>query len=417
MTGATVARTAKRLLAISWDMPPLSGPRAVQVSRTLKHLVPLGWSSTVVCFGVRSNRYNQDAGLAARLAAPGVDLVPVPSPEEHMFFRALWRTLPPLKRLPDEKRVWVRAATAAVRRLTSRSGYDAVVSYAQPWSDHLVGLRAKQLTGRPWIAHFSDPWVDSPYHNGGGWTDAVARRMEANVIGAADALIFVNRQTADRVMAKYPDGWRSKVAIVPHGFDPEDCAAPAIAPATGPLRLVYTGRFYEGLRTADGLLSALGSLGAAKTGDFHLTLVGTPLASHRRLVDRLGLNAVVELTGRVDAAESRRRARAADVLLVIDAPARENLFLPSKVVDYLPLFKPLLALTPAQGATADLVAALGYRVVPPDDERAIGGALTALLVQKRSGALTAAPRHGEVAAPYDIRRTTEQFAEVLSRCA
>jgi len=32
-----------RLLAICWDMPPLSGPRAVQVSRTVKHLVPLGW--------------------------------------------------------------------------------------------------------------------------------------------------------------------------------------------------------------------------------------------------------------------------------------------------------------------------------------------------------------------------------------
>ena len=28
----------RRLLAISWDMPPLSGPRAVQVSRLLKQL-------------------------------------------------------------------------------------------------------------------------------------------------------------------------------------------------------------------------------------------------------------------------------------------------------------------------------------------------------------------------------------------
>jgi hypothetical protein len=96
----------KRLLAICWDMPPLSGPRAVQVSRLVKHLVPLGWESTVVCFGPRSRRYQQDPELAARLRAPaGVTLVPVPSLEERWFFRALWRIAPPIKLLPDEK--WV----------------------------------------------------------------------------------------------------------------------------------------------------------------------------------------------------------------------------------------------------------------------------------------------------------------------
>src|SRR4051812_45870621 len=108
----------RRLLAISWEMPPLSGPRAVQVSRTLKHLVPLGWQSRVVCFGPRSGRYNQDRQLASELrAADGVTLVPVPSPEERFLFRALWRVVPALKLLPDEKWVWSRAASRAACRL------------------------------------------------------------------------------------------------------------------------------------------------------------------------------------------------------------------------------------------------------------------------------------------------------------
>ena len=113
---------SRRLLAISWDMPPLSGPRAVQVSRTLKHLVPIGWESSVVCFGPRSRRYNQDRELASRLQAPdGVTLVPVPSLEERLLFRALWRVLPPLKLLPDEKWVWIGAASRAARRLAGRA--------------------------------------------------------------------------------------------------------------------------------------------------------------------------------------------------------------------------------------------------------------------------------------------------------
>src|SRR6188472_3483761 len=151
---------SRRLLAISWDMPPMSGPRAVQVSRTLKHLVPLGWESWAVCFGPRSDRYNQDRALASVLEAPaGVTLVPVASLEERFLFRALWRILPPVKMLPDEQWVWIRAATRAAIDLAASRKFDVLVSYGQPFSDHLVGLRVRRATGLPWVAHFSDPWV------------------------------------------------------------------------------------------------------------------------------------------------------------------------------------------------------------------------------------------------------------------
>ena len=50
----------KRLLAVCWEMPPLSGPRAVQVTRTLAALAEYGWQSQVICFGPRSDRYQQD---------------------------------------------------------------------------------------------------------------------------------------------------------------------------------------------------------------------------------------------------------------------------------------------------------------------------------------------------------------------
>ena len=119
----------RRLLAVSWEMPPLSGPRAVQVSRLLKHLVPLGWRSWVVCFGPHSSRYNQDHDLAMDLESPGdVTLVRVPSLEERFFFRALWRVCPPIKQLPDEKWVWIRAASAAARRLAAEARFDVLES-------------------------------------------------------------------------------------------------------------------------------------------------------------------------------------------------------------------------------------------------------------------------------------------------
>jgi glycosyltransferase involved in cell wall biosynthesis len=411
--------TAKRLLAISWDMPPLSGPRAVQVSRTVKHLVPLGWESSVVCFGPRSSRYNQDANLAARLQAPGgVTLVPVPSLEERGIFRALWRIVPPIKLLPDEKWVWIGAATRAARALAARQRFDAVVSFAQPWSDHLIGLRVHRATGLPWIAHFSDPWTDSPYLTGRPWQRRLWRRMERQVIETARAVVFVNAQTADRVMTKYPTAWRSKVRVVPHGFDRTEFPAVARPSTDARLTVVHTGRFYEGVRTPEPLLRALAMLAARRplARELRVSFVGTVVPAYRRLATTLKLDEVVEFTGRVPFAEAAARSASADVLLVIDAPADDSLFLPSKLIDYLPLGKPILGLTPVRGASADLIRRLGYPVVAPGDQQGIAAQIETLLDLKQAGRLAASPAHAAVADEYDIDRTTRAFAEVLAQC-
>jgi len=418
---------SRRLLAISWEMPPLSGPRAVQVSRTLKYLVPLGWESSVVCFGPRSDRYNQDRELASRLQArDGVTLVPVASAEERLPFRVLWRLAPPVKLLPDEKWVWIHAASRAARKLARTERFDVLVSFGQPWSDHLIGLRVQRATGLPWVAHFSDPWVDSPYLRGRRWQVRLWRRMEADVVRHANALIFTNSHTADCVMRKYPAEWRRKGHVVPHGFDPaqhQELSSTVVESSYGDrndrLTIVYTGRFYDGIRTPEPLLRALARLAARRpiAEELHVAFVGTPVASHRRLATRLGLDEAVEFAGRVPFAESARRAADADVLLLIDAPSEENLFLPSKLVDYLPLDKPILALTPTCGASADLIRALGYPVIAPDDETAIASEIERLLESKRQGRLAATGQHRSVAQQYDIRRTAGVFAEILVGCA
>ena len=410
----------RRLLAISWDMPPLSGPRAVQVSRTLKQLVPLGWESTAVCFAPRSQRYMQDPELASRLSAPaGVTLVRVPSLEERFPFRALWRIAPPIKMLPDEKWVWIAPASRVARRLAAERPFDVLVSFAQPWSDHLIGLRVHRATGLPWVAHFSDPWVDSPYLRGRSWQQRIWRRMEADVIRQATALVFVNAQTADRVMRKYPDAWRAKAHVVPHGFDEADAHAAVPMPDEGPLHLVYTGRFYEGIRTPEPLLRSLAALMKRRplANDLRVTFVGTPVPAHQRLAASLGLTGLVEFTGRVPFAESARIAASSDVLLVIDAPADDSLFLPSKLIDYLPLGKPILGLTPSAGATADVLRLLDQPIVAADDEDGIASAIDLLIARKRRGELAVPASFGAAAAQYDIRATTRAFAAILERCA
>ncbi len=417
--------TARRLLAISWDMPPLSGPRAVQVSRTLNQLVPLGWESSVVCFGARSKRYNQDRALATALEARGVTRLQVPSLEERFAFRALWRLVPPLKNMPDEKWVWIRAAVRAARSAASERRFDVLASFAQPWSDHLIGLKLHRILGLPWVAHFSDPWVDSPYppySTAPAWQRRLWQRMEADIVREADALIFVTRQTADRVMRKYPDAWRTKVSVVPHGHQGgaraiEEKKAPPRS-LRSPLRIVHTGRFYEGRRTPEPLLRALGRLASARplAKELKVVFVGTIVPAYVDLARALALEDVVEFTGRVPHDESTALAARADVLLVIDAPSDNSLFLPSKLIEYLPLHKPILGLTPPHGATADVLNELAYPMAPPDDERAIQSALESMLERAATGTLASSAQHDAVARRYDIACTARAFHDVLMQC-
>jgi glycosyltransferase involved in cell wall biosynthesis len=404
----------KQLLAVSWEMPPLSGPRAVQVTRTLQELSRHGWRSRVICFGPRSTRYNQDYHVTLDADA-GVTLLQVPSPEEWFVFRALWRICPPVKRLPDEKRVWIPAALRAARLTLAAEPADLLVSFAQPWSDHLIGLRLHRETGLPWVAHFSDPWSDNPYARGAAWQRRIWRRMEHDVVAEATRIVFVNQHTADRVMAKYPPDWRHRVRVVPQGYDP--AVASVSAPRrSGPLRMVYAGRFYDGVRTPDALFDALARIHRRTplNGRLAVEIVGGAMDRYECRAGELGLAEIVSFSGRRSPEQAMAAAAAADVLLVIDAPSDgPSLFLPSKLIDYLPLAKPILGLTPADGPSAALIARLGYTAVDPSDASAIAAAIEGLLRLHEAGELRVSERHIPESHAYDIRETTRLLHRVL----
>ena len=409
----------KRLLAICWEMPPLSGPRAVQVTRTLAALPEYGWHARVICFGPRSDRYHQDFRVSLEaLSGGGASLIPVPSPEEWFIFRALWRLVPSIKHLPDEKRVWMPGALRAARAAIAAEPVDLIVSFAQPWTNHLIGLRLARETGLPWVAHFSDPWVDSPYFQRRG---AIRRRAEAwerEVIAGATRVVFVNAHARDRVMAKYSESWKAKTSVIPQSCEPIGNAR-ALPPLdhNRPLRVIYTGRFYPGVRTPDALLNAIAELNreAPLGGKLEVEFIGADMDIYARQASRLGLDGLVKFSPRVPPPEARNRAATADVLLVIDAPGPASLFLPSKLIDYLPLRRPILGLTPSVGPSADLIRELSYRVAAPDDVAAITAALRELLKAHAAGRLVASLQHDSVADRFTIARTTRRFADVLEQ--
>jgi hypothetical protein len=73
----------------------------------------------------------------------------------------------------------------------------------------------------------------------------------------------------------------------------------------------------------------------------------------------LGIEKFVKIFPTVPYSQMPSFLAQSDVLLIIEAPLKEGIFMPSKIVDYAQIRRPILALTPAVGTIADLFSEFG----------------------------------------------------------
>jgi glycosyltransferase involved in cell wall biosynthesis len=181
----------------------------------------------------------------------------------------------------------------------------------------------------------------------------------------------------------------------------------------GRFHIVHTGNLYT-LRRPHAFLRGIRKLisNQADGPTIDVTFVGSFLQEDVTLARELGIGASVEFIGPKPFLESLQIAAGADVLLVIDAPSDNSVFLPSKMVDYFALGKPILGITPEQGATADALRRGGYRVARCEDADAIHLALAAMLNDWENGRLNEHIKPSEVER-YHIRSTSIEFERAI----
>jgi hypothetical protein len=237
--------------------------------------------------------------------------------------------------------------------------------------------------------------------------------MEQVVIKAADKLIFTNRFAANASMQKYPRTWNRKVSIIPHAFDQKSNSnAIKRKPKNVKMRFVYTGSLY-GLRNPGNLILALKGLSERNRISVDIAGPVKGLGRYKNLAKNIGAGDIVSFHGNMAYKESLGLASKADVLLLIDAPSEQSLFLPSKLVDYLQFNKPIFGITPKNGATADLLYSLGYTVAAPEDPHEISAGIKKLIADWQLDSLKPSRKHHQIAKRYEIGRVAHEFAREI----
>ncbi len=371
-----------KILGVTYAFPPMAFPQSIQISRLL---ASLDVSIVVICGSDSSARNDETIAPNIEQHFEHIIRIPFYRPKilrytDEILYRCYlsWT-------IPDVYKIWVSKALKYFFKWQKEVGYkpDLIMTFGMPMSDHLFGLRFKKLTEIPWIAHFSDPWVDSLFNHYHPLTKWLNKCMEYQVICKADALIFTSPETIKMVMRKYPPSWVNKSFYVPHSYDQM-----LFPPENKPPEGIYIMRSIGGLfepRSPEPFLKALEIIKSENSSllkDVLVEFVGPLFRKYRDLPSNYpSIKQYINFKGSVSYAESLYLMQTAHCLIVINAPERLSVFFPSKLVEYIGANRFIFAISPP-GTTARMINNLGGLVADPLDIPAITHCLRRILKER-----------------------------------
>jgi glycosyltransferase involved in cell wall biosynthesis len=271
---------------------------------------------------------------------------------------------------PDNKIGWLPWALAKGAFLCKKEKIDLIFSTSPPPTAHLIGFFLKLLTNLPWTTDFRDPWVgyQFEYHPTSlhSWLKNKVQRM---ILTYADAVITDNRKKAE-----YMIGVTNKIhrlEILPQGFDPEDFS-------TFPqkkfdyFKIAYLGTFSPDCDPGPffAALSQLIQENLIPRDKVKFIHIGLCLGlDFEGLIKKYELSGVIERKSYLIHKEALKSLGEADIfLLVISSSKDRELISSGKIFEYMAAKRPILALVPLTGATAQIVKKFNAgKVVSPDN--------------------------------------------------
>jgi glycosyltransferase involved in cell wall biosynthesis len=373
------------IFAVTYAAPPMLVPATMRILKWFTGLTQLGITIDALVIEARKYRGPKDEALNRLVPRSGVTYHRIPTWDYSLLYELMKKCgdlFAPL--LQPGGMGWYPAALRFLQSFNFK-GIDLLFTCSAPHSSHLLGRRIKRRTGLPWVAFFSDPWVDNPLSSGHSRrVQEYNRRLEACVIEEADRLIFTSPETIDLVMEKYSSRHREKCRVLPHCYVPEWYQySQATLPNGAPRRRIFhAGRFYSD-RTSMPFLKAVKMVRDATEEDLHFVAYscGNLRPIGRQYVQDNNLENIWHSLGTVPYLDSLAMMKSADYLLLIDAASKNghaSPFLPSKLIEYVGSGRPVLGMTPERGASARVLRERHDFVCDVEDVEAMAAKLEAI---------------------------------------
>ena len=346
-----------RILIVTHSFAPELTPRAFRWAAIARSLATSGHQVDVVCA--------RPPGTPAQESMEGVEVhrvrdplsrspvggVAEPKRRPGLLRRLLrWVYGQTWRRLywPDYACAWYFSAVRRASTLLVEHKHDWIISVSHPFTGHLVGLALKRRNPKvPWLVDIGDPFclMDDPAPNNIAFYRRLSQRVDRAVLRGAEVVSVTTSGTRDAYAHLFPES-AAKIHVIPPMLSlPGRVAADtARQDAAGPLRLVYVGTLYRRLRSPAPLLSLFERL-VAVLPDVPLELhflgnVNDSAELFQPYEHWLGSRLFVH--GLVSRECAQQTMQDAHVLINLGNYSATQL--PSKVIEYVAMGKPILNL-------------------------------------------------------------------------
>lgn len=345
-----------RILIITHSYAPELTPRAFRWTAIAKSMAVSGHKVDVVCA--------RPPGSPAHEFVAGVEVHRVRDPlirrpaihsvgqtrRAPLWYRfARWMYGYTWRRLywPDSACGWYFPAVRLASTLLTNNKYDWFISVSHPFTGHLVGLTLKRRNPKlRWLVDIGDPFclMDDPSPNNAVLYRKLNLRVDQAVLREADVVSVTTSGTRDAYVKIFPET-ATKTYIVPPMLSlPATISSESFRRDRGSLRLVYVGTLYRTLRSPAPLLKLFERLvNMLPNAHLELHFLGNVhdcaelFNPYKHLV---GTSIFVH--GVVSRERAQEHMDAAHVL--INLGNRSSTQLPSKVIEYVAMGKPILNL-------------------------------------------------------------------------
>jgi hypothetical protein len=372
----------KNVLIVAYYFPPSGGPGVQRVLKYCKYLYECGWKPTILTvddadFPARDESllkeipeyvkvyrsrifepYSIYRKLTGKKPGTSVDVNTILKPGEK---RKLSEQIAELIRstifIPDARIGWYPYAVKLGKEIIKNEKIDLIYSSSPPYTCSVIARRLHNITGKPWVAGFRDPWtgfLSTP--NRWFLPKILDKRMEKSVFKECNAMEVAWLGILKDFTSKYPDIDTSKCYHLDNGFDSADFPQQEYIP-NDKFTVTYTGSMY-GKRNPEAFLAAVEELvneSKVDTGKIKLRFVGRFGNEVLEMFNNKNLKNSIEVINYLPHSESIKLLLKSEALLMVvdDFQGNEEI-VPGKVFEYMGSKRPIITLAP-EGAVAKII--------------------------------------------------------------
>ena len=346
---------SRKILIFSYWFPPNNAIGASRAAAMAKFFLKEGWDVTVIA--ARSAAVPEDFPVDL----PDIEVHRVSDTPQTRFMnirlgrKFLARAASTMMRyfaFPDVfKSTTARMGERAEELLSQGREFDAVLSTALPFSQHVQAVKIARSAKALLVLDNRDAWACNDYRRRPPLSDARERAFEARTFAQADLIASISDSMTRYYKETYPD-LSGKFTAIRNGVDQNRSQSGSPAPADGDaVRIVYTGILYGAKRDVRPVLEAARMAALPVAFDFYGSEPGSVAKLQREYPD-----IAITAHGRVSRAEALAAQQRASVLLVaLGTDEAEKTFLPGKFFEYVGTGRPIIVLADADYEISQLV--------------------------------------------------------------